>query len=161
MEGRRILDLVIDLTVNDCLNSIVKSRILDVFVQIGFRKSLCSCQLGFFVVHNIMRRAHFGEKWRQWIYFYTSMDLFLQIRFSTLINGEPSGFFGSSRGLCLGNLLSPLLFVLVMKELTKLIKRTKKRASWKVFQASNSSRGEKITFCSPMIPSSFLSHKPN
>lgn len=159
MEGRRILDLVIDLTVNDFLNSILKSGILDVLCKLDLEKACVPVNWDFLLY--IMRQAHFGEKWRRWIYFYTSMDLFLQTRFSTLINGESSGFFGSSRGLCQGNLLSPLLFVLVMKELTKLIKRAKKRASWKVFQASNSSRGEKITFCSPMIPSSFLSHKPN
>ena len=40
-----------------------------------------------------------------------------------LINGSPKDFFGSSRRLCQGNPLSPLLFVIVMEALSRLLDR--------------------------------------
>ena len=40
------------------------------------------------------------------------------MRFSILINGSPNDFFGSSRGLCQGDPLSPLLFSIVMEALS-------------------------------------------
>ena len=43
------------------------------------------------------------------------------VHFSILINGEATGFFPSTRGLQQGDLLSPLLFILVMETLSRLI----------------------------------------
>ena len=44
--------------------------------------------------------------------------------FLVLINGSPAGIFGSSYDLRQGDLLSPLLFLLVMEVLCRLLKRT-------------------------------------
>jgi hypothetical protein len=44
--------------------------------------------------------------------------------FSILLNGTPSGFFGSSCGLRLGGPLSPLLFVVVIEALSKMLTAT-------------------------------------
>ena len=38
-----------------------------------------------------------------------------------MINSSPCGFFGSSRGLRQGDLLSPFLFVLVMEALGRML----------------------------------------
>ena len=46
------------------------------------------------------------------------------VRFSILINGDLEGFFGSSRGICQGDSLSPLLFVIVMEALGRMMSRT-------------------------------------
>lgn len=42
-----------------------------------------------------------------------------------LVNSTPSGFFHSSRGLRLGDLLSPYLFVLAMEALSCLLTRAR------------------------------------
>ena len=63
MKGRRILDLVLDLMVNNCLNSILKSGILDVLCKLDLEKAYFPVNWDFLLY--IMRRAHFGEKWRQ------------------------------------------------------------------------------------------------
>uniref|UniRef100_A0A2N9I2I4 Reverse transcriptase domain-containing protein n=1 Tax=Fagus sylvatica TaxID=28930 RepID=A0A2N9I2I4_FAGSY len=41
-----------------------------------------------------------------------------------MVNSSPSGFLESSRGLCLGDPLSPLLFPLVMEVLSRMLRRT-------------------------------------
>jgi hypothetical protein len=42
------------------------------------------------------------------------------VRFSVLVNGTPSGFFNSSRGLRQGDPLSHFLFVVVMEALSRM-----------------------------------------
>jgi hypothetical protein len=45
--------------------------------------------------------------------------------YGILINGEPSGFFNSGRGLLQGCPLSPLLFILIMEGLSLALKKSK------------------------------------
>jgi hypothetical protein len=49
------------------------------------------------------------------------------VRFSVLVNGTPSDFFSSSRGLSQGDPPSPLLFVIVREALSKLLTATVQR----------------------------------
>lgn len=55
---------------------------------------------------------------RKWIQFCIST-----LRMPILINGSPSEFFQTSRGLKQGNSLSPFLFVIVMEVLSCIISR--------------------------------------
>ncbi|RVW51067.1 LINE-1 retrotransposable element ORF2 protein [Vitis vinifera] len=67
---------------------------------------------------SVMQRMGFGEKWIGWIRWCISTA-----SFSVLVNGSPTGFFRSSRGLRQGDPLSPYLFVLGMEALSSLINR--------------------------------------
>ena len=58
----------------------------------------------------------FSEKWRKWIRYCIST-----VKFSILINGSPSDFFGRSRVLRQGDPLSPLLFDIVMEALSRML----------------------------------------
>ena len=66
----------------------------------------------------MLQQFGFGDRWRKWIEFCIST-----VKFSVLINGSPAGFFHSSRGICQGDLLTPLLFVIFMEGLSRMINR--------------------------------------
>ena len=66
----------------------------------------------------IMRCMGFGPRWMRWIWRCISI-----VRFSVMVNGVPSGFFPSSKGLKKGDPLSPYLFILGMEVLSILLRR--------------------------------------
>ena len=45
------------------------------------------------------------------------------MQFSVLVNGSPSNFYGSSKGLRQEDLLSPVLFLVIMEVFSKMVKR--------------------------------------
>ena len=67
----------------------------------------------------LLERMGFGDRWKRWLKTYVST-----VRFSILVNGSPTGFFGSSGGLRQGDHLSPLLFLLIMEVLSRILKKT-------------------------------------
>lgn len=56
----------------------------------------------------MLQRCGFGVKWRLWIWRCISLT-----SYSILLNGIPKGYFGCSRGIRQGDLISLLLFLLV------------------------------------------------
>jgi hypothetical protein len=95
----------------------LKSGIPSVICKLDLEKAYDHVNWEF--VSYLMGRLGFGSKWRTWIFACISTT-----QFSILINSSPNGFFGSSRGLCQGDPLSPLLFVIVMEALSRMLPRT-------------------------------------
>ena len=115
MEGRQILDAV--LVANEADDSILRSNKGAFLCKLDIEKSYDHVEWHF--LFSVLEKMGFGRKWidgMKWCISTTS--------FSMLINGIPTGFFKSSRGLCQGDLLSPFLFVIVMEALNRLIERT-------------------------------------
>jgi hypothetical protein len=112
VKGRQILDSV--LLANECLDSRIKSGDPGVLCKLDMEKAYDHVDWNFLLY--LLKRCGFGERWCSWIKHCISTA-----RFSVLINGSPSGFFGSSRGVRQGDPLSHFLFVLVMEALSRMI----------------------------------------
>ena len=65
----------------------------------------------------VMHKMSFGSKWMGWMWRCISTG------FSILVNGMPTRFFSSSKGLRQGDPLSSYLFVMGMEVLSLLIRR--------------------------------------
>ncbi|RVW87919.1 DNA-repair protein XRCC1 [Vitis vinifera] len=111
-----ILKKVVGKVVPSTQNAFVEGRqILDAALIANERRPMITL-IGISAISDA--KMGFGEKWVGWIRWCISTA-----SFSVLVNGSPTGFFRSSRGLRQGDPLSPYLFVLGMEALNSLINR--------------------------------------
>ena len=114
VEGRQILDAV--LIANEAVDSTLRGKEKGILCKLDIEKAYDHIRWDFLM--QMLERMGFVSKWIRWINWCISTATF-----SVLINGSPSGFFRSSRGLRQGNPLSPYLFVIGMEALSCLLQR--------------------------------------
>ncbi|XP_034697243.1 uncharacterized protein LOC117923106 [Vitis riparia] len=112
--GRQILDAV--LIANEAIDSTLKNNESGILCKLDIEKAYDKVDWNFILT--IMKKMGFGEKWIRWIRWCISTA-----SFSVMINGTPTGYFQSSRGLRQGDPLSPYLFVIAMEVFSVFIKR--------------------------------------
>ena len=123
VEGRQILNAA--LVANEVIDSVLKRKESGVLCKLDLEKAYDRINWDFLL--SVMQRMGFGEKWIGWIRWCISTA-----SFSVLVNGSPTGFFRSSRGLRQGDPLSPYLFVLGMEALSSLINRVVRGFSFRL-----------------------------
>ena len=84
----------------------------------------------------LLKKMGFREKLCSWI-----RTCISTVQFFVLVNGTPADFFGSSRGLRQGDLLSPLLFLVMMEIFSRMVKRMKGQVYFSGFRADGTNFG--------------------
>ena len=114
MRGRQILDT--SLIANEVVDLWQKRKEKGLICKLDIEKAYDNINWKFLL--KVLQKMGFGSKWLGWMW-----SCLFSAKFSVLVNGVPTGFFPSTKGLRQGDPLSPYLFVMGMEVLDVLIRR--------------------------------------
>jgi hypothetical protein len=115
LKGRQIIDAIG--TAQECIHNIREKKLQAMILKIDLKKAYDCISWDF--LRLVLLQCGFGLPTTKWI-----MGCITTTTYAILINGEPTDFFNSGRGLRQGCPLSPLLFLLVMEGLSLAIKKS-------------------------------------
>eukprot|EP00253_Pinus_taeda_P034998 PITA_34998 len=127
VEGRQILNSIIQ--AHDMVHSLLRNRKASMIMQLDLTKAYD--KLNWTYIRKVLIAFGFDHNRVRWV-----MALATSSSFLILVNGSPSKNFTPSRGLRQGDLLSPFLFILMMKGLGWTIKHAKEVGNIKGLQLS-------------------------
>jgi hypothetical protein len=114
LKGKRIQDAIG--AAHECIHSIKQKNLKALVLKLDLKRAFDSIDWEF--LRLTLHSVGFGYKFIQWI-----LSCVTSANFAVLINGEPSRFFKSERGLHQGCPLSPYLFILIMEGLSLLLSK--------------------------------------
>ena len=127
------------LIANECVESRQRSKCPGILCKLDIQKAYDHSNWIFLLL--MMQRMGFGAKWIRWVKFCIST-----VKFSNLVNRNPSGFLPSQRELRQDDPLSPFIFILAMEVLSNLIHTAKMKHWIRGFKVHNSAQnGLEIT----------------
>lgn len=106
MEGIQILDAV--MVANEVVDDLGRNKRERMLYKLDIEKAYDHVTWEF--VDYMLGRLGFGNKWRKWM-----KSCIITAYFAMMVNGDPSSFFEATKGLRQGDLLSHLLFIIVME----------------------------------------------
>ena len=106
------------LIANEAVDSRVKKKKPGILCKLDIEKAYDHVNWRYLM--KVLEMMGFGQKWLKWM-----EQCISTVCFSVLVNGSPTGFFQSYRGLRPGDPLSPFLFLIAMEGLNNMIKTAK------------------------------------
>ena len=95
----------------------------------------------------VLLRVGLSLEYIDWI-----MGCVISTKFFVLVNGSPSGFFKGSRGLRQGCPLSPLFFLLIVEDLSRILKKLVDDGRLEGILVANGFRITHFAFCGWYYP---------
>jgi hypothetical protein len=114
LKGRQILDVVG--VAQECIHNIKSKKLKALVLKMDLQKAYDCVNWDF--LRLVLLKTGLRLRLTNWI-----MSCVTSPSFAILVNGGPTSFFKSRRGLRQGCPLSPLLFILVMEGLSLMIKK--------------------------------------
>jgi len=138
IKGRQIMDAI--LIANECVDVRKITKIPGILCKLDIEKAYDHLNWDF--MWYTLERIGFGNRWINWLKYCVRT-----VKFSVLINGSPSGFFPSERGLRQGDPLSPFLVILAMGGLSDMLKTAQSNNMIRGFWTNDSDpRGLSISY---------------